>query len=202
MNRLLCGLVLTAAFAFTSGVANAGNETGDLPALKIPDRLKSAVPLPMAEADLPSVVAREYFKVSEKALQLECPTFDKQGDLIFCEVFGGTVFRLTPDKKLSSVVPDPELRPAGLAVHKSGRIYMAELGDFASRGSVISMAPDGTDLQQLVSREMGFLPDWRRSARYTASGRRHPTMSTSRRQIEPLIRKTAPRGPKKLRACI
>lgn len=77
MNRLLCGLVLTAAFAFMNGVTNAGNETGELPALKIPDRLKSAVPLPMAEADLPSVVAREYFKVSEKALQLECPTFDK-----------------------------------------------------------------------------------------------------------------------------
>jgi lactonase len=159
MNRLLCGLVLTAAFAFTNGVANAGNATGELPALKIPERLESAVPLPMAEADLPSVVAREYFKVSEKALQLECPTFDKQGDLIFCEVFGGTVFRLTPDKELSSVVPDPELRPAGLAVHKSGRIYMAELGDFASRGSVISMAPDGTDLQQIVPREDGFLPD-------------------------------------------
>lgn len=70
MNRLLCGLISTAAIAFTNGVGNAGNETGELPALKIPDKSKSAVPLPMAEADPPSVVAREIFKVSGEGLQL------------------------------------------------------------------------------------------------------------------------------------
>ncbi|CUX51284.1 hypothetical protein AGR4B_pAt10033 [Agrobacterium tumefaciens str. CFBP 5621] len=65
----------------------------------------------------------------------------------FCEVIGGTVFRLTPDKKFSNLVPDAGFRPAGLAVHKNGRIYMAELGDFSSHGSIISMAADGTDVQ-------------------------------------------------------
>jgi len=159
MHKLLLAATLTSALAFTNATAKAADASDVLPALALPDQLKGAVPLPMAEADLPSVEAQEYFKVSEQGLQLECPTFDAQGDLIFCEVFGGTVFRLTRDKQLSSVLPDANLRPAGLAVNKSGRIYMAELGDFVSRGSVVSMAADGTDVQPVVSRDAGFLPD-------------------------------------------
>lgn len=159
MHRLLSTLILTSGLVFTSGLSYGTEDDKALPSLEIPQSLKSAVPLPMAEADLPSVEATKYFKVSDKGLQLECPTFDARGDLVFCEVFGGTVFRLTPEKKLSSFVPDPELRPAGLAVHPDGRIYMAELGDFASRGSVINMAADGTDVQTVLSRDKGFLPD-------------------------------------------
>jgi lactonase len=74
-------------------------------------------------------------------------------------VFGGTVFRLTPDGKLSSFTPNADLRPAELAVHRDGRIYMAELGDFKSRGSVVTTAPDGADVRTIVSREDGYLPD-------------------------------------------
>ncbi|MEP7453876.1 SMP-30/gluconolactonase/LRE family protein [Phyllobacterium sp. SB3] len=159
MNRLISTLILTAGVIFTSSVAYGTEDGNALPALEIPQSLKSVVPLAMAEADLPSVEAKKYFKVSDKGLQLECPTFDARGDLVFCEVFGGTVFRLTPEKRLSSFVPDPQLRPAGFAVHPDGRIYMAELGDFASRGSVIAMAADGTDVQTVVSRDDGFLPD-------------------------------------------
>ncbi|MGN7292823.1 SMP-30/gluconolactonase/LRE family protein [Rhizobium sp. SAFR-030] len=159
MNRLLRMSALGAALILIGAAAHAADDKSTLPALDIPRALRSVVPLPMAEADLPSVEAREYLKVSDKGLQLECPTFDAKGDLLFCEVFGGTVFRLTPDKQLSSFVPDAELRPAGLAVHPSGRIYMAELGDFGSRGSVVTMAPDGTDVQTVVSRNDGFLPD-------------------------------------------
>ncbi|MDX3929850.1 MAG: SMP-30/gluconolactonase/LRE family protein [Shinella sp.] len=161
MKRLLRMLTLSATLILI-GAATHATEEGDgnaFPPLEIPKALQSAVPLPMAESDLPSVEAKEYFKVSDKGLQLECPTFDAEGDLLFCEVFGGTVFRLTPEKQLSSFVPDAGLRPAGLAVHRNGRIYMAELGDFASRGSVVAMAADGTDVQTVVSRDDGFLPD-------------------------------------------
>jgi lactonase len=159
MNRLLRMSALGAALILIGAAAHAADDKGTLPTLEIPQALRSAVPLPMAESDLPSVVAREYLKVSDKGLQLECPTFDAKGDLLFCEVFGGTVFRLTPDKQLTSFVPDADLRPAGLAVHRNGRIYMAELGDFGSRGSVVTTAPDGTDVQTVVSRNDGFLPD-------------------------------------------
>ncbi|SFB63953.1 lactonase [Rhizobium sp. NFR07] len=159
MNRLICMSATGAALILISAIAHSADDNDAFPALDISSALRSAVPLPMAEADLPSVEAKEYFKVSEKGLQLECPTFDAKGDLLFCEVFGGTVFRLTPDKKLSSFVPDTELRPAGLAVHSDGRVYMAELGDFQSRGSVVSMAADGSDVRTVVSRDEGFLPD-------------------------------------------
>ncbi len=150
---------LCVALILIGAAAQAADDKPILPALDIPHSLQGVVPLPMAESQLPSVEAREYFKVSDKGVQLECPTFDAKGDLLFCEVFGGTVFRLTPDKQLSSVVPDRELRPAGLAVHSGGRVYMAELGDFKSRGSVVSMAADGSDVRTIVSRDDGFLPD-------------------------------------------
>ncbi|TWB08719.1 lactonase [Rhizobium sp. ERR 1071] len=159
MNKLLLVIALISGLTSMSFIAKAADANSALPSLELPEKLRSAVPLPIAEADLPSVEAREYFKVSKQGLQLECPTFDANGDLLFCEVFGGTVFRLTRDKQLSSLLPDATLRPAGLAVHKRGRIYMAELGDFVSRGSVISMAADGTDVQPIVSRDAGFLPD-------------------------------------------
>lgn len=158
MSRLIVMLTLGAALGLASPSARAADDA-PLPALTIGPALRGAVPLPTAEADLPSVEAREYFKVSDKGLQLECPTFDARGDLLFCEVFGGTVFRLTPQKDLTSFVPDADLRPAGLAVHRNGRVYMAELGDFADRGSVVSMAADGSDLRTVVSRDDGFLPD-------------------------------------------
>lgn len=143
MNRFMRVPTLAAALILIGAAARADDNPA-LPALEIPQSLQSVVPLPVAESELPSVEAKEYFKVSDKGVQLECPTFDAKGDLLFCEVFGGTVFRLTPEKQLSSFVPNRMLRPAGLAVHKEGRVYMAELGDFKSRGSVISMAPDGT----------------------------------------------------------
>ncbi|WP_025591339.1 SMP-30/gluconolactonase/LRE family protein [Agrobacterium tumefaciens] len=159
MKRLLRVTAMSAALILIGATVYAADDTKTLPSLDIPLTLRSAVPLPMAEDDLPSVEAREYFKVSDKPLQLECPTFDAKGDLLFCEVFGGTVFRLTPNNALSSFVPNADLRPAGLAINDKGRIYMAELGDFKSRGSVVTMASDGTDVQTIVSRDDGFLPD-------------------------------------------
>lgn len=154
--------LLGAAFAaatLCTAPASAQSPTPELPALELTDAQKSAVPLPMAEADLPTVEAVEYFKVSDEALQLECPVFDAAGDLLFCEVFGGRVYKLTPDKTLTTVLGENDLRPAGLEVHKNGRIYMAELGDFDTRGSIVSMAADGTDIQDIVPKDAGLLAD-------------------------------------------
>lgn len=151
--------VMSAVLTLAATHVQAQDAAVNLPVLTIPEKLKSAVPLPVSEAELPTVEAVEYFKVSDQALQLECPVFAPNGDLWFCEVFGGRVFRLTPDKTLSTVLPENDLRPAGLEMHRNGRIYMAELGDFKSRGSVVSMAPNGTDITEIVSRDAGFLPD-------------------------------------------
>lgn len=159
MNRHHSLGALGLALMLATPPLHAQDAADKLPSLTIPAALQSVVPLPVSEADLPTVEAVEYFKVSDEALQLECPIFAPNGDLLFCEVFGGRVYRLTPDKTLSTILPENELRPAGLEVHRNGRVYIAELGDFASRGSVVSMAPDGTDLVPIVPRDAGFLPD-------------------------------------------
>ena len=133
--------------------------TADLPRLELPPTFESAMPLPVAEADLPTITAVPYFKVSDEGLQLECPVFDADGNLVFCEVFGGRVYRLTPDKELSTVLEENELRPAGIEVHRDGRLFIAELGDFDKEGSVVSMAPDGTGITPIVPRAAGYLAD-------------------------------------------
>ena len=157
-TRYTVGLALVVGIT-CSAPLQAQGMSEKLPALTLPDSLKSAVPLPVSEADLPTVEAVEYFKVSDEALQLECPVFELDGNLLFCEVFGGQIFRLSPDKELSVVLDENELRPAGMEVHKDGRIYIAELGDFALHGSVVSMSPEGTNLEEIVPRDAGFLAD-------------------------------------------
>lgn len=67
-------------------------------ALHYTARNRGVVPIPGAEQTLQTVVAEPYFKVSDTSLQLEGAVFDKQGNLLFVEVFGGQLFKLTPDK--------------------------------------------------------------------------------------------------------
>ncbi len=156
-KRLHLAAVLAAAVPVTALADD--NAAADLPALELTAQLAGAVPLPRAEADLPTITAVEYFKVSDEGLQLECPAFEADGNLVFCEVFGGRLFRLSPEKELTTILAENELRPAGMEVHSDGRLYVAELGDFKDRGSVVSMAPDGSDITPVVTRDDGFLPD-------------------------------------------
>jgi hypothetical protein len=91
---------------------------------------QSAYPIPRNERELPTVVAEPYYKVSDQGLQLEGASFDRQGNLFFVDVFGGTIFRLTSDKQLSTLPAPNKLGPAGMAIHKNGRLYVAGLGNF------------------------------------------------------------------------
>ena len=150
------GLAMAVAAMCNTPLHAQGDE---LPSLTVPGTLRGAVPLPVSEADLPTVEAVEYYKVSDEALQLEGPVFEADGSLLFCEVFEGRIYRLSPDKELSVVLGKNELRPAGMEVHENGRIYIAELGDFASRGSVVSMSPDGKAIEEIVPRDAGYLAD-------------------------------------------
>lgn len=94
-----------------------------------------------------------------RGLQLEGPAFDTKGNLYFVEVFGGKVFRLTPDKTMTIILGENELSPAGLAIHWDGRLYIAGLGNFKDTGSVVSSRPDGSDMQTVVGTKEGYLPD-------------------------------------------
>ncbi|HSV82027.1 MAG TPA: SMP-30/gluconolactonase/LRE family protein [Ramlibacter sp.] len=132
--------------------------------LSYSDFTRGLSPVPSAERDLPSARAEPYFKVSDGDMALEGPAFDRQGNLLFVDIYGGRVLRLSPDRRLDVVYTEPDLHPAGIAVHKDGRIFLACVGPLDSRGhfhagSVIAIAPDGRNRQVIVPPEKGYVVD-------------------------------------------
>lgn len=132
--------------------------------LQLTEAQRGLVPVPMSEHLLPSAVAEPYFKVSDEQAGLEGPAFDRQGHLLFVDVYGGRILRLSPERRLTTVYQELDLRPAGIAIHKDGRIFAACLGatdpdDQFRRGSIIAIDPDGTNRQTIVSPDLGVVPD-------------------------------------------
>lgn len=120
---------------------------------------RGPVPIPPSERSLQTVVGTEWFKVSAEGLVLEGVTFDSKGNMFFCDVSGRRVLRLTPDKKLSTVVTLDNLSPGGLAVHKDGRLFVAALDILNGRGAVVAVKPDGSGLQTIIPPEAGYMPN-------------------------------------------
>ena len=132
--------------------------------LSYTDATRGLVPLPASERDLPTATAEPLYKVSDSPIGLEGPAFDRQGNLLFVDVFGGRVLRLSPDHQLTTVYADPELHPAGIAIHKDGRIFLACLGAMDSHGqfpagTVIAINPDGSNRQTIVPPSAGYVLD-------------------------------------------
>ncbi|QZO02235.1 SMP-30/gluconolactonase/LRE family protein [Chenggangzhangella methanolivorans] len=107
---------------------------------------------------LQTAVADEWFKVADVGVPLEGPAFDRIGDLIFADAGSGRILRVTAERRLTTVVPENALGLGGLAVHKDGRIYAAGAGDFR-RGSIVSVAADGSDMATVVSLDAGYVPN-------------------------------------------
>ncbi len=120
---------------------------------------RSQQPIPLAEQGLQTVVAEPWYKVSDQRLQLEGPAFDRAGNLWMVDVFNGRVLKLTPEHALSTVFEKKGLNPAGLAIHRDGRIFVAGLGDFVDKGEIIAFDPDGRNEQVIVPASRGMLPD-------------------------------------------
>ncbi|MFC1895747.1 SMP-30/gluconolactonase/LRE family protein [Thermodesulfobacteriota bacterium] len=72
---------------------------------------------------------------------LEGPAFDRDGNLFVSSVFDGRVFKITPDKTISTIFNNPEIQVDGLAFHKDGRLFVACIS-----GEVVAMNPDGSNL--------------------------------------------------------
>jgi lactonase len=119
---------------------------------------RSLSPLPLCERELPAITAEPFFKVSDEALGLEGPAFDRHGNLLFVDAYGGRVLRLSPDLKLTTIYTDTKLCPAGIAIHKDGRIFVAGIGDFKA-GAVVALDPDGRNPRTIVPPCAGFVPD-------------------------------------------
>ena len=108
---------------------------------------KGARPLPAAVAGLPCLEAelwREVCPGSELSVSLEGPIFDTAGNFYFCcnavdPAIGEKVMKITPDGEMTEFFRRPGMRITGLAVHKDGRIFGADL-----RGHIVILQPDGT----------------------------------------------------------
>jgi len=118
-----------------------------------------AVPIPPSERGLQAVVAQPWFKVSDENWVLEGPIFDADGNLLFCDVSGRRVLRLTPDKQLSTVVTLDALHPGGLALHRDGRIFIAALDIPGGSGGIFAVKPDGSGLQTIIPPVAGYMPN-------------------------------------------
>jgi lactonase len=152
-------VIASATFA-VAGTYVSGAFASDSTGLHYQSGSNEPAPIPPSEAGLQTVWAEPYFKVSDKGLQLEGASFDRDGNLLFVEVFGGRVFRLSPNKQLTTIVPPNNRGSAGLAIHKDGRIFIAGLGNFKDvGGSAVVVNPDGSNLQTVIPPEKGYLVD-------------------------------------------
>ena len=99
---------------------------------------RGLAPIPACEQALPIATAEPFFKVSDASIALEGPAFDRQGHLLFVDIYGGRVLRLPPDRILTALYQDAALQPAGIAVHQDGRIFVAAVGNFTAGWSAAS----------------------------------------------------------------
>lgn len=122
--------------------------------------VQSPVPVPVSEQGLQTVTAEEWFKVSDKGLQLEGAVFNRAGDLVFVEVFGGRVMSVSAEGRLRTLLEENTLGSAGLAIHRDGRIFVAGLGDFkGTPGSIYTIPAAGGAPTTVVPSSAGYLVD-------------------------------------------
>ena len=131
----------------------APNEAFALPAVSTPE-FKLA-----GTETLQTVMAEQWLKVSDDVDTLEGLCFDRKNNLWLVGVESGKVYKITPDKKIQVVMTLKDRRPAGLKIHKDGRIFVACLGNGVDNGSVISFNPDGSDIKVIVPENAGYVPD-------------------------------------------
>jgi hypothetical protein len=152
--------VLAASALFACLAAGMwGQQGGATIALGYDSQTRGPVPIPPSERTLQTVVAEPWFKVSHEPIVLEGPAFERNGNLLFCDVSGRRVLRLTAEKRLSTVVSLNDVGPGGLAIHNDGRIFMAAMNLIKGTGLIAAVQPDGTEMQTVVPATAGYMPN-------------------------------------------
>lgn len=133
-------------------------EPGAGACLSLPATLQGAAPIPLWEQQLPTAVAEPWFQASNQYMPLEGPAFDRAGNLLFLDIYGGRVLCLSPQRELRTLYTDAALRPTGLALHRDGRIFLAGVGDFLA-GRIVAFDPASGQAQDIVPTLAGHVPD-------------------------------------------
>ena len=112
--------------------------------------------LPPIERRVPIVTADYWLKISDNEdWILEGPAFDREGNLFILEIIFGQILKITPDKKVVTVLASSPEEPnhpmyAGCAIHKDGRLFLADI-----MGKIVAMKPDGTGLTTIMDNYHG-----------------------------------------------
>jgi lactonase len=125
---------------------------------------RGLAPIPASERDILSVTAEPFFKVSDDPLPLEGPAFDREGNLLFVDIYGGRILCLSPDQQLTTVYTEPGQNFSGIAVHKDGRIFVAAVGPknclgLFDAGTVFALDPDGSRQHTIIPPNVGYVPN-------------------------------------------
>jgi lactonase len=113
-----------------------------------PQREKNQMPLPPELTHLATIKAEPWVLIEGKPdMLLEGPAFDRQGNLFISSIFDSRIFRITPDKKVTTILQQQGLLPDGIAIHKDGRLFLACLS-----GRIVTLNPDGTNLTDIKPR--------------------------------------------------
>jgi len=108
----------------------------------------SAVPVPPSLTNLPTITPEPWVKIEDNpGTFLEGPAFDRQGNLFVTSMFDGRVFKITPDKQVTTIFNNSDLITDGIAIHKDGRLFIGCLN-----GKLIVINPDGSNLTYIEPR--------------------------------------------------
>ena len=157
--RLSHHCAVFAAAALCACLAAQAAQDGARRALAYDAQTRGPVPIPPSERGLQAVVAEPWFKASDDGIVLEGTAFDRGGNLLFCDVSGRRVLRLTRGEQLSTVLGLPDVSPGGLAIHKDGRIFIAAMDLVRGTGLIVAVKRDGTGMQTIVPAMAGYMPN-------------------------------------------
>lgn len=124
-----------------------------------PNAQSNPVPIPPSEQSLPSEIAEEWVTVSPENNILEGAIFDAEGNLLFCDVSRRRIMRLSPDRKLSTLLELPGPGAGGLAFHPDGRLFMAALDLAKGEGAILAWSPVGDKIETIIPEDAGYGPN-------------------------------------------
>lgn len=86
---------------------------------------------------------------------VEGPAFDRSDNLFFVSVHGdrdgNKIFSVSlSEGVVTPVFGDETSAPTGIAIHRNGDLYVADLGLNVGEGRVLRMKPDGSEVETLV----------------------------------------------------